>query len=99
VILSAASGDITFMSNRLAELAISDTGFIFDPGSGATFNVNATGLIALVALREGVDTAEIAARVRARFPLAPPEVGEHVSDFMRTLGQMGLLTTPAGARS
>jgi len=30
------------MSTRLAELAVSDTGFIFDPGSGATFNVNAT---------------------------------------------------------
>jgi Coenzyme PQQ synthesis protein D (PqqD) len=99
VILSPAGGDITFMSTRLAELAISDTGFIFDPGSGATFNVNATGLIALVALREGVDTAEIAARVRTRFPLAPPDVGEHVSDFVRTLGQMGLLATPGGTRS
>ena len=62
--------------------------FIFDPGTGATFNVNATGLIALAALREGVDpadTAEIAARVRARFPSAPPDIDEHVSDFVRTL--------------
>jgi hypothetical protein len=99
VILLPASGDITFMSTRLAELAVSETGFIFDPGTGATFNVNATGLVALVALREGVDpanTGEIAARVRARFPSAPPDVGEHVSDFVRTLSQMGLLATPGG---
>jgi len=102
VILSVAAGDIPSMSTRLTELAISDTGFIFDPGSGATFNVNATGLIALAALREGVDptdTAEIAARVRARFPSAPPDVGEHVSDFVRTLRQMGLVAAQGGARS
>lgn len=102
VILLAASRDNTFMSTRLAELAISDTGFVFDPGTGATFNVNATGLIALVALRDGVDaadTAEIAARVRERFPSAPPDVGEHVSDFVRTLRQLELLAAPGGTRS
>jgi hypothetical protein len=88
------------MSTRLAELAISDTGFIFDPGTGATFNVNATGLLALTALREGVDpgdTAAIAARVRDRFPSAPPDVGEHVGEFVRTLRQMGLVAD--GGRS
>jgi hypothetical protein len=102
VILLVARGDIPSMSTRLAELAISDTGFIFDPGSGATFNVNATGLIALAALRDGVDpvdTAEIAARVRARFPSAPPDIGDHVSEFVRTLRQMGLVAPSAGARS
>jgi hypothetical protein len=101
VILLAAAGDIPFMS-RLAELAISDTGFIFDPGTGATFNVNATGLIALAALREGVDasdTGAIAARVRERFPAAPPDLGEHVSDFVRTLRQMGLVSSPDRTRS
>ena len=102
MILFVATGDIPSMSTRLTELAISDTGFIFDPGSGATFNVNATGLIALAALREGVDptdTAEIAARVRARFPSAPPDIADHVSDFVRTLRQMGLVASPVGARS
>jgi predicted Rdx family selenoprotein len=86
------------MSTRLAELAISDTGFIFDPGTGATFNVNATGLIALTALREGVDpgdTATLTARVRDRFPSAPPDVGDHVSEFVRTLRQLGLVADEA----
>jgi hypothetical protein len=70
-------------------------------GSGATFNANASGLIALAALREGIDpadTAEIAARVRARFPSAPPDIADHVSDFVRTLRQMGLVASPVGAR-
>ena len=66
------------MSTRLTELAISDTGFIFDPGSGATFNVNATGLIALAALREGVDPPTLprsrrasARTTRPRRPTSP----------------------------
>jgi len=90
------------MSTRLAELAVSDTGFIFDPGSGATFNVNATGLVALAALREGVDPANteaITARVRAQFPSAPADAGEHVSEFVRTLRQMGLVAFPSGKQS
>ncbi|HVY37137.1 MAG TPA: PqqD family protein [Polyangia bacterium] len=102
MILWDGPGDNTIsMNTRLAELAISDTGFIFDPGTGATFNVNATGLVALTALREGVDpsdTSTIAARVRARFPSAPEEVDEHVSDFVRTLRQMGILPAGGGAR-
>jgi hypothetical protein len=88
------------MSTRLAELAISETGFIFDPGTGATFNVNATGLIAVAALRDGVDpedTAAIVARVRAKFPSAPADVVDHVSEFVRTLRQLGLVTPPPGA--
>jgi hypothetical protein len=99
VILFVTAGDIPCMSTRLADLAISDTGFVFDPGTGATFNVNATGLVALAALREGVDsgdTAELAARVRKRFPSAPPDIDEHVSDFVRTLRQIGLLAASAG---
>jgi PqqD family protein of HPr-rel-A system len=90
------------MSTRLAELAVSDTGFIFDPRSGATFNVNATGLVALAALREGVDpanTAAITARVRAQFPSAPADTGDHISEFVRTLRQMGLVAFPAGKQS
>jgi PqqD family protein of HPr-rel-A system len=96
VILFDAAGDRKAMSTRLAELAISETGFIFDPGSGATFNVNATGLVALSALREGVDptdTAALADRVRARFPSAPADLGDHVSEFVRTLRQLGLVTS------
>ena len=38
--------------NRLRDLALSDTGFVFDPCSGATFTVNATGLAVLKGLTD-----------------------------------------------
>ncbi len=46
-------------SERLQQLAVSDTGFIFDPQSGQSFSVNDTGLFVLQQLKRGIagDTA------------------------------------------
>ncbi len=41
-------------TTRLKDLAVSDTGFLFDPYSGATFTLNATGR----AILEGLKAAE-----------------------------------------
>lgn len=38
---------------RLSQLAVSETGFIFDPQTGQSFSVNPTGLIVLDLLKRG----------------------------------------------
>ena len=38
---------------KLRDLAISDSGFVFDPYSGATFTANSSGRAILEALRDG----------------------------------------------
>jgi hypothetical protein len=38
----------------LADLAVSDTGFVFDPFTGTTYTVNSTGLCLLHAFKEGL---------------------------------------------
>lgn len=43
--LSQCSGD------RLRQLAVSDTGFVFDPQTGQSFTVNATGRLVLDCLK------------------------------------------------
>lgn len=40
--------------DRLQSLAISETGFIFDPQTGQSFTVNATGLLVLDLLKQGI---------------------------------------------
>jgi hypothetical protein len=45
---------------RLAQLAISDEGFVFDPTTGDSFQVSPTGLRILVALRTGKAEEEVA---------------------------------------
>jgi PqqD family protein of HPr-rel-A system len=80
------------MSNdtRLKELAISETGFVFDPHSGGTFTLNATGQLIIKALRDGATSDQIVAQLRATFDDVTRNVVEDVEDFLRTLNDFGL---------
>jgi PqqD family protein of HPr-rel-A system len=84
--------------SHLKDLAVSDTGFIFDPYSGATFTVNETGLDILSALREGRRIDQIVEDLRTAFAGTPPEATEDVHDFLRALQQHGLLPSDFEAR-
>ena len=79
------------MSNRVRDLALSDTGFVFDPYTGSTFTVNATGLTILRALAEGHGRAEIAKRLREGFESSPAEIEADVDEFVHLLTQQGVL--------
>ena len=58
---------------RLRDLAISDSGFVFDPFTGYTFTVNATGLAILQALKEGQSLDQIVRRLQHAFELEGDE--------------------------
>lgn len=81
------------MSSPVSELAVSETGFVFDPRTGATFSVNQTGLVVLTALRGQADPGEITEALRERFEGTPSDVREHVEDFLRALRQLGVSVT------
>jgi len=66
---------------KLRDLAVSESGFVFDPYSGASFNTNATGRTILEALKEGLDRGGVVARLEEQF-----EVGEE-ADLERDLDE------------
>lgn len=76
---------------RIRDLAISGTGFVFDPHTGATFSANETGLAILRALAEGLDRSAIAARLREQFEVEGPELERDLSDFLLQLRRDELL--------
>lgn len=78
------------MNARIKDLAISDSGFVFDPFSGGTFTLNETGRAVLRGLREGLSESEIVERLRADFEAVTPKVEEDVRDFLRTMTEYGL---------
>jgi PqqD family protein of HPr-rel-A system len=78
------------MNARIKDLAISDSGFVFDPFSGGTFTLNETGRTVLQGLRDGLTESEIIARLRADFEGVTPKVEEDVRDFLRTMTEYGL---------
>jgi PqqD family protein of HPr-rel-A system len=76
---------------RLRELALSDSGFVFDPLTGHTFTVNPCGLLILRLLKDGVGEAEIAAKLGESFDLDPGEdPARDVQDFILQLRECGL---------
>jgi len=81
------------MSKRpmLENLAVSDTGFVFDPTSGATFTLNASGLVILNALRKGLSFDETLVRLRDRFHDVGGDAKDDLTDFVSCLRQHGIV--------
>jgi hypothetical protein len=75
----------------LSDLAISDTGFVFDPSAGGTYSVNPTGLCVLHALKEGLPKRAIAERLADRFRGSPADLGRDVDEFIHLLRQNHLV--------
>jgi PqqD family protein of HPr-rel-A system len=83
---------------RLADLAVSESGFVFDPYSGATYSLNATGRAVLDALRRGADAAAVEADLRARFSVEDgADVARDVRDFLHAVRAQGW-AAPGGDR-
>lgn len=77
--------------SRLQDLALSESGFVFDPSSGATYTANRTGLLIIHALREGLSRAAVVARLRQNFRCPGADLESDVGEFSRLLVQQGLL--------
>jgi hypothetical protein len=81
------------MSSRqhLKDLATSETGFVFDPYTGATYTTNATGRCVLEGLREGLSRGDISARLRERFAVYGQDLDSDIQDFVQLLRQHGIV--------
>lgn len=77
---------------RLRELAVSDTGFVFDPYSGFTFSVNETGRFILQRLKAGDDADAVAVALADAFELSPrDDASRDVHEFILMLREQQLL--------
>jgi len=76
---------------RLRDLALSDTGFVFDPMTGHTFTVNLTRQLALRCLKDGMGPEAIAGRIAEELASEGVEdFGRDVHDFIQQLRDCGL---------
>ena len=76
---------------RLKDLAISDTGFVFDPFSGATYTVNDTARCVLDGLKRGLARDELVALLGERFDTAGDDLARDLDDLVRSLRLFGLV--------
>jgi hypothetical protein len=84
--------DQTNLARPLKDLAISQSGFVFDPTSGVTFTVNATGQFILLKLRDGLDLDGVERELRASFDLGDSDdPARDVREFVGLLRDQGIL--------
>ena len=77
---------------RLRDLAVNDAGFAFDPTTGHTYNLNATGLAILHALKDGDSVEQVVARLGDSFAPDPDvDLARDVDEFVRQLREQGLV--------
>ena len=72
----------------LLTLAISDSGFIFDPRTGHSFSANTTGLTVVKQLRQGLDVDSIVRSLQERHG-ASPRIAQDVYEFVNVLNEFG----------
>ncbi len=79
-------------TTRLRQLAVNESGFVFDPVTGHTFTLNDTGLTVLQALKQGTPFDELVDRLQEAFELDGSEdVARDVDDFLARLREHGLV--------
>jgi hypothetical protein len=79
--------DVTTLKN----LAISDTGFIFDPFSGKTFTVNEVGMVIIQSLKNGEDVGLIQNKIMEEFDTTLDQLERDISDFLIQLKEQSLI--------
>ena len=76
-------------------IAISDSGFVFDPGSGDSYSLNPSGLEIVQLIKSGKDFKEILETVSEKYEVDSDSFERYFYDFVATLDQLHL-TEPDG---
>ncbi len=76
----------------IQDLAISDTGFIFNPLTGESFSLNETGLYIIQLIKKGLDFQEILENLVNEFDVDPVDAEKDLQDFIEMLRMNNLLT-------
>jgi hypothetical protein len=79
-------------TRRLKDLAVNESGLIFDPSTGEVFTSNATGVMIIGLLKNGKDINEIKEGISAVYAVDDETVEKDVYDFLSQLGICGLMT-------
>jgi PqqD family protein of HPr-rel-A system len=84
---------LSYDPEELKALALSETGFVFDPRTGHSYSLNPTGLAILAAMKEGLAATAIADRLRARFD-GGAAIEDDVDAFVELLRELGIVARP-----
>jgi hypothetical protein len=73
------------VTRKLQDLAVSESGFVFDPHTGATFSTNPAGLLILHALQKGADRAQVRLALASAFDVTGADLDRDYEEFIALL--------------
>lgn len=77
--------------SKLNVLAISDSGFVFDPSTGNSFNTNTVGLNIIKGLQKQLSIEEVAESLESLYDASLKEIQEDVIVFLKELKDFHLV--------
>ena len=72
-------------------IAVSESGFLFDPGTGESFNLNKTGQLIVKLLSEGKSESEIVGSIMEKYAIDPRLLQRYMNEFALLLSQYNLI--------
>ena len=72
-------------------IAVSETGFIFDPSTGDSYTLNPVGQELLEMIKQNKSFASISAEFTTKYDVDPSSFERYYYDFVATLKQMQLV--------
>jgi len=85
---------INYEQMKLKEnVAVSESGFIFDPNSGESFSVNSTGKMILQMITKGLSMEEIESSITAEYDIDHKTFQRYMDDFAHSLRRLNLIET------
>ena len=92
LLLVSGESNKSFRILRLKRnIALSESGFIFNPANGDSFSVNPIGLTILELLKEGVSIDSIQEKLMTMYQVKEEQLAEDFHDFTNHLNQLNLL--------
>lgn len=76
-----------------SDIAISDSGFVFVPATGESFNVNPIGAEVIQMLKENKSIEDISEQIMDKYNTDAATVEKDVGDFVAMLKQFSLIDT------
>ncbi len=81
--------------NIKKDIAISDSGFVFDPTTGESYSLNPIGVEILTLLKEGNDQQEITDFIIQRYEIDKSTFENNYYDFINMLKKFNLIEAEA----
>jgi hypothetical protein len=72
-------------------IAVSDSGFVFNPDTGESFTVNPIGVEIINLLKESKETSEISNQVRVKYTVDQPTFEKDFDDFIGLMRNYSLI--------